>query len=373
MRYILLFVGIATFFLNSCQKKVETQIDENSTYIQKINIHTLKKQSYPLWVSFSGKTEAFESVDTISRVKGELKEISFVEGEFVDKGDVLFRLDKSEYVAKYNQQKAILEKDKASLALAKATFDRYKPLVDEQLVSKEKIEQLDANIQELRAIVKADKALLDEVKLNLDYCDIKATIDGYVGKSSYLKGNLINIGDKLTNIVNSKKLYVHFYPSIEDVVLIKKFAKEPFCKVKVVLDKDDFKSVVLSGRVDFIDNRANSSTNTVSMRAIISNDDTLVYAGSFVHIWLHLGEYEALAIEPNQVSQDQEGEFVYIVDENNTLRKRYVQIGFENSSLMFVSNGLKSGDRVVVGLFHSLEEGRKVEPVEVENPIKVEM
>jgi RND family efflux transporter MFP subunit len=359
-------------FLNSCQQSDNTVATHTKTSLLKINVHTLKKQSYPLWIDFSAKAEAFNEVAVVSRVKGELIDSNFTAGSFVHKGDILFHIDKGEYQAIYDRQKAILQKDKASLSLSQATIRRYEPLVNEQLAPREKLDQLKANLKELQSLIKADKAELHKAKLNLQYCDIKATIDGYVGKPNYLNGNLVNIGDKLTDIVDSKKLYIHFYPSIKDVVLIKKFSKNPLPKVKVVLNKDDFESVVLEGKVDFIDNMANSSTNTVSMRAVVSNPKGLVYPGSFVHIWLGLGEYSAIAITPNQISQDQEGEFVYIVDKNNSLIKRYIKPIFENSQLVFVDKSLKAGDRVVVGVFHSLVEGSKVKPIEVDNPIKME-
>ena len=373
MRYFLMF-GVVSYILllSGCNKTEQTSTEHNQTHIQDIKVHTLKKEPYNVRIDFTGKSEAINLVDVISRVKGELETINFVEGSFVHKGDVLFHIDSKEYLSYYNKAKAILQKDKASLALALATIKRYEPLVAEQLVSKEKLDQLRANVYELKSLIKADEAQLQEARLNLGYCDIKASIDGYIGKSNKLVGNLINVGDKLTHIVNSKQLYIYFTPSIEETALIKKFAKDPFPNVEVTLNADTFESVKLKGKVDFIDTKANASTSTVSFRAIVDNDEGLIYSGSFVHISLDLGKYEALALHPDQISQDQGGEFVYIVDDNNTLQKRYIKPSFANNDMVFASKSLKPNDRVVVGLFHSLIEGAKVNPQEVDNPVKVD-
>ena len=365
---IFLFVALLFVSCNQTAKDAET----NATIPpQQVNVHTLKKERYPVWISFSGKTQAYESVDVISRVQGELLAFDFLEGHKVKKGDLLYQIDKSPYQAQYNQQLALLQKDKATLALAQATIDRYKPLVAEQLAPREKLDQLQANLKELKAIVQSDEAKLNELRLNLHYCDITATIDGYIGKSNLLVGNLVNVGDKLTTITNSDKLYVYFTPTTQDVALIKKYAKEPYPKVKVTLSKDMNDSLYLDGRVDFIDNRANSTTDTVMLRAVVDNPKQLIFAGSFVHIALFLGEYEELALSINQITQDMDGEYVYVVDENSTLHKRYIKIVFENNQMAFVSDGLKEGDRVVVGLFHSLQEDKKVISKEVANPIRV--
>jgi len=372
MRFLLFYITILyMILLNGCDSSKQSLIENNQTNIINIKVHNLKKEPYSVHIDFTGKSEAIDLVDVVSRIKGELLDINFTAGRYVHKDDILFHIDPKEYQAQYDKAKAILQKDKATLSLAQATIKRYEPLVKEQLVSKEKLDQLKASVYELKSLIKADEAQLQEAHLNLGYCDIRASIDGYIGKSSKLVGNLVNIGDKLTHIVNSKQLYIYFTPSIEETALIKKFAKDPYPNVEVTLNGDTFKSVKLKGKVDFIDTKANSSTNTVSFRAIVDNPKGMIYSGSFVHISLDLGKYDALALHPDQISQDQGGEFVYIVDKNNTLQKRYITPSFANNDMVFVAKGLEPNDRVVVGLFHSLIEGAKVNPQEVDNPIKV--
>jgi biotin carboxyl carrier protein len=238
---IFLFVALLFVSCNQTAKDAET----NATIPpQQVNVHTLKKERYPVWISFSGKTQAYESVDVISRVQGELLAFDFLEGHKVKKGDLLYQIDKSPYQAQYNQQLALLQKDKATLALAQATIDRYKPLVAEQLAPREKLDQLQANLKELKAIVQSDEAKLNELRLNLHYCDITATIDGYIGKSNLLVGNLVNVGDKLTTITNSDKLYVYFTNPVSTSIT----GTAPYNPFLIV-DKTRGKEVHLSGNI----------------------------------------------------------------------------------------------------------------------------
>jgi len=334
-------------------------------------VHTLKKENYPVWIHFSGKTQAVDEVDVVSRVGGELRSYHFHPGQKVKRGDLLFTIDKSEYQMIWDQKNAILEKDRASYALAGANVKRYTPLVEEQLAPREKLDELTATLKQLEATIKSDKATLKRAKLDLEYCDIRASIDGQIGKPLVLTGNIISSGTILSKIVKSDKLYVNFNPSAREVALIKRYGKEKRPEVKVSIRGDEKITETLRGRIDFIDNLSNSNTGTVAMRAIVKNEKGLIFPGSFVEIELFLGEYEVLAVHPDQVSQDQEGSYVYTVDAENSIRIAHIKPLFTNNDLLLVGESLKAGDRVVVGTISSLTRGDKVKPVEVPNPVKV--
>jgi RND family efflux transporter MFP subunit len=339
--------------------------------LREVKVHTLKKRAYPVYIDFTGKTEAFDAVEVVSRVEGELLSWEFVPGEKVEKGELLFRIDSAPYCAAYEHQKALLKKDEAALKLAEASMKRYAPLVEEQLAPREKLDQLSYDIARIRAQIDADRAAVASAELELSYCDIRASIGGYVGKPSKLAGNLVKRGDILGKITDSRKLYIHFYPSIEEAASIRKFSKDPHPEVVVSLDGDRFDTVSLKGRVDFIDPAAVGSSGTVPMRAVVDNPKGLVYPGSFVHIALFLGKYKTLAVHPDQISNDQGGEFVYLVDADGTVSRRYIEPLFANNDMVLIEDSLKEGDRVVTELPGSLEAGMKVSAVEVEDPVKV--
>ncbi len=366
-----LFLLLSLWLLVGCgaqKKEVTAEVEEDPI---EVKVHTLQEEKYPIWIYFTGKTQAFDEVDVIARVRGELKAYHFKPGQQVKKGDFLFSIDKSEYQAAWDQKNAILEKDKASYALAKANVKRYTPLVREQLAPREKLDELTATLKQLEATIRADKAALKRAKLDLEYCDVKASIDGQIGKPLILQGNLIKAGDVLAKIVQTDRLYVNFNPSAHEVALIKHYSKKRYPDVKVSLRGDGNITQPLTGQIDFIDNVSSSSTGTVAMRAVVENSEGLVFPGSFVKIALFLGEYDVLAVHPDQISQDQLGQYVHLVDANNTVHIKHIKPIFSNNNLVLIGQDLKAGDRVVVGTFNGLVEGMKVTPKEVPNPIKV--
>lgn len=369
-KFLLLASSFAVlFFLVSCEKKEEKAIVQEKKPLA-VNVHTLKKEAYPMWVEFSAKTQAVDEVMVISRVTGELQKSLFDPGDRVAKDQILFTIDKREYQAEWDQKNAILEKDKASLALAVANVKRYEPLVKEQLAPKEQLDELVATQKQLEATIRADKAVLAAVTLDLEYCDVRASISGQIGKELVLTGNIVDKGSELATIVQTEFLYVNFNPSAKEVSLIKKYKSEEKPKVKVVLKGRKGLDITFDGEIDFIDNVSNTSTGTVAMRAKIANKDLLLFPGTFVELKLFVTDkIPVIAIHPDQISQNQQGQYVYVVNKDNTVSKRQIKSNYANNDLVMISEGLKVGDRVLVGTVHALKEGLKVEATEVSNPI----
>jgi RND family efflux transporter MFP subunit len=369
---ILFFMGLllSTLFFSACESKTEKNVIVEEVKPIAVKVHTLKKEAYPIWVDFSGKTQAVDEVMVISRVTGELKERFFKPGDTVKKDQILFRIDKREYQAIWDQKNAILQKDKASLNLANANVKRYKPLVEEQLAPREKLDELEATKQQLEATIKADMAALEAAMLDLEYCDVKASIAGQIGKELVLLGNIVNAGTELAKIVQTEFLYVNFNPSAHEVALIKKYKSADKPKVKVRLRSSKRMDVELEGEIDFIDNVSNTSTGTVAMRAKITNDKQLLFPCTFVELKLFVSDkLPVLAVHPDQISQNQQGEYVLVVNKKSEIETKQVQTSYTNNDLAIITDGLVEGDRVVVGTINALRNGTKVSVSEVENPI----
>lgn len=359
-----------TLLFTACDKKEEKVIKEEIKKVA-VNIHTLKNETYPIWVDFSGKTEAFKNVEITSRVNGELKEIFFKAGESVKKGQNLFKLDDSQYKAILEQKNASLEKNKASLNLAIANLNRYKPLVEKGLAPREKLDELQAIKKQNEAVVHADLASIKQALLDVEYTNIKAPIDGQIGKSLVDVGNQVNASStNLAKIVDSSFLYANFNPSAREVSLINKYKskEKPIVKIKLENSNDDFE---LDGKIDFIDNTSNETTGTVFMRAKINNKENLIFAGTFVEIKLFISdEIPVLAVHPNNIGQNQIGSFVYIVDENNKIQTKQITISYSNKDIAIIKDGLKQGDKVVVSNITKLRNNILVDATEISNPIK---
>ena len=358
------------FIFSACEKKEDKKGEVQDIKKIEVQVNTMKKETYPIWVDFSGKTEAFKNVEVTSRVNGELKEIFFKAGEDVKKDQLLFKIDDSQYNAILEQKTAGLQKDQASLNLAISNVNRYKPLVKDGLAPREKLDELEATQKQLQAVVNASKASIKQATLDVEYTQIKATIDGKVGQNLLDVGNLVNASSTiLTKIVDSKKLYVNFNPSTNEVSLINKYKSQENPTVKIKLENND--SIELKGNIDFIDNSTNQTTGTVLMRAIIDNKDNIIFPGSFVEIKLFITDnIHLLAVQPNILGQNQLGSFVYVVNAENKIQSKQVEIQYSNKDLAIIKSGLEEGDRVVVSDITKLRNNLLVNATVVENKIK---
>lgn len=374
IKYLSTILVSALFLFTACddsKKQKELEVKKEIEKV-KVKVHTIKKQNYPIWVDFTGKTEAFKSVDLSSKANGELKQIDFKAGQIVKKNQLLFILDDKEYKAKLEEKKASLQKDKASLNLAISQVKRYKPLVQKGLAPKEKLDELLANQKQLQAVVNSHMASVKQAELDLEDTKIKATIDGKIGKSLIDIGNIVNVGDKLANIVQSKKLFVNFNPSSRDVFLINQYKSEKYPKVKVLPESIDNMDLSLDGKVDFIDSVTDETTGTVLMRAVIDNKKDLLFPGTFVNIKLFITDkYPLIAVHPNNLSQNQLGSYVFVVDKNNKIKKVQVEVQYSNNDIAIIKEGLQNEDKVVVGQTAHLKELQEVEFIEVSNPVVI--
>lgn len=357
-------------FFTACEKKQEEKIVEKKPIAIDVNTYIVERKTYPIWIDFSGKTEAFEKVEITSRVSGELKDKFFSAGDFVKKDKLLFKIDDSKYKTILAQKKATLEKDQASLNLATATVNRYKPLIEKGLAPKEKLDELEAQEKQLKAVVQADNAAINEANLNLSYTNIKATIDGQVGKALVDIGNIITTSSKLAKVVQSSTLYVNFSPSSNEVGLFKKYSSQEKSEVRVIQKTDEKSNIITKGHVDFIDNVTDANTGTVAMRAKIDNNENLLFPGTFVKIKLFItDQIPIIAVAPNVLGQNQLGAFVFVVNNENKIETRQLEINYSNESLLIIKKGLEVGDKVIVSDITKLKDGMIVKTNTVSNPI----
>lgn len=372
---VFMLLSILFFSLGCSEKKEEQKIVEKEAVKQSVEVYSVKEEKIPIWVEFSGKTEAYKNVAVVARVKGNLEKRFFEPGDYVKKGDKLFKIEDSEYLAILNQHEASKKKNQASLKLAISSYERYKPLVEKELATKEKLDQLIAEKEQVEALIKADESTIKQAKLNLDYTIVKATTDGMIGRNLINIGNMVgSSGDnsKLAVIVKSNPLYVNFTPSGDDTALIIKYKSELKPKVKVSIpSRNKTKEVVYDGHIDFIDNKTNESTGTVSMRAIIDNPKHILLPGTFVEIKLFISDkIPVIALSPKNVMENQLGSYVYIVNDQNKLDTRQVEISYATKSMLIIKKvSLQSGDRVVVSSLPKLRRGMGVSAKETGNPV----
>lgn len=367
-----IFLASSLFILSGCDdKKVDVKTEAKEVKKTEVRVHSIKKETYPIWIDFSGKTEAKNNVFITARVAGELKEIYFDAGQTVEKDQKLFKIDDRAYTAILSQKKSTLEKDKASLNLAIANVNRYKPLVEKGLAPREKLDELIANQRQLEAVVNSDTAAIKEAQIDVDDTVIRTSISGKIGKSLIDVGNNVSTSDKLVHITQSSELYVNFNPSSKEIFLLNLYKSEKYPKVIVLPENIQDKNLGLKGNVDFIDNVTDDTTGTVAMRATIKNEDELLFPGTFVNIKLFVtDQIPLIAVDPNTLSQNQLGFYVYTVNDKNKIQKTQVDVQYTNKDLAIIKSGLEENTKVVVSATNKLEIDQEVIANEVANPIK---
>jgi RND family efflux transporter MFP subunit len=318
----------------------------------------------PIYQEFVGNLKAVEEVEIRARVEGYLIKRAFQDGADVQRGDLLFVIDTREYEAELERAQAQLAKDRAALAYARSQVGRYTPLTEQDLAAEDTLDNWRTAVKERAGAVKAGEAAVKLARLNLSYCTIRAPLSGRIGRRLVDVGNLVGAEDEtlLATIVQMDPIYVYFSPSERQLPQITQKNREGRLQVRVTLPGGG--NYPHPGKLDFIDNRVDPQTGTITMRAVIPNLEKILVPGQYVNVRLLLGERpQALLVPERAVGTDQRGSYVFVLGPENIVEQRYVQTGpTYPDNLLLIDKGLKKGEQVVVEGILRLRPGIKVAP-----------
>jgi RND family efflux transporter MFP subunit len=322
---------------------------------------------------FTGRVDAIENVDVRPRVTGYLTKVAFKDGAEVKKGDVLFEIDPRPYQAQLDQAEANLKAAEAQREASKRTLERLRAA---GTAPKADIDVADANYLAAAAQAVAAKAAVEVAKLNLEWTTIRAPIDGLIGRHLVDPGNLVK-GDEtsLANLVNIDKVYVYFDGDERTVLRLERLARgakgKPLAEADLsvsvgVGDEEDYPR---RGTLNFVANRVNPGTGTVTMRAVLPNANRSLRPGLFARVRLAIGApHKALLVPEEAIGSDQGQKNVYIVDKDNKVVARTVTVGAKQDSLRVITEGLQADDRVITEGRARVRPGDTVKPTAVKLP-----
>ncbi len=302
------------------------------------------------WSGFTGRTEPVESVEIRPRTSGYIQEVRFQSGQLVKKGDVLFVID-----PRWNQ--AVFDQRQAEYAQAKSEADRTDKLLANNAISAE-----EAGARRSRAQVA--KAAFDSAKLDLEYTEVKAPIDGRVSRALMTEGNYVsgNAGSAslLTTVVSVNPVYV--YADIDEDTLLKfnalvyskKLGTAVDGKIPVELQLADESDYPHKGYIESFDNRLDAATGSILLRAVFPNDDYRIVPGLFARIRIPLSEkHPVLLVDERSIGTDQANKFVLTLTSTNTVQYQAVELGPLIDGKRIVRSGVTAGEKIVVnGLSH---------------------
>ncbi|MEN4939696.1 efflux RND transporter periplasmic adaptor subunit [Stenotrophomonas sp. TWI1151] len=310
------------------------------------------------WDDFSGRVEAVESVELRPRVSGYIDKVNYVEGQEVKKGDVLFTIDARSYRAELDRATAELNRARTQAQVSRSEADRARRLSDQQAISTETWEQRRAVSEQALAQVQAAQAAVDAARLNMEFTQVRAPINGRAGRAMVTAGNLVTAGDSasvLTTLVSLDKVHVYFDADEGTFLRYAQMARkgerpserDSELPVKVGLSGET--GYPHEGKVDFLDNQVTRSTGTIRVRALLDNADRAFTPGLFARVQLlGSGQFQAMLIDDKAVLTDQDRKFVYVVDKDNKAQRRDIELGRTADGLRIVEQGLKAGDRVII-------------------------
>lgn len=297
-----------------------------------------------------GHVLAYSTVSVHSQIGGVLSEVHFQQGQTVQKGDRLFSIDPRPAQAALALAKANLARDQAQLANAKIQFDREQKLLEQKLISQDEFDTNKANLDALTGTVQADEASVTNAELNLDYCQIRAPIDGVTGALQFYQGNVIKApDDTLVTINQIHPIYIQFGVPEQYLPEIRKEMRGH--PLKVSASYQNMTVPPAEGVLEFIDNTVDTTTGMIQLRATFANENSALWPGQFVSVTLTLSEMTNVVVVPSQAVQTgQNGEYLYVVKASpagQTVDERPVKIGVTFQGQTVIENGLKAGETVV--------------------------
>ncbi|HLK83675.1 MAG TPA: efflux RND transporter periplasmic adaptor subunit [Xanthobacteraceae bacterium] len=324
------------------------------------------------YLEATGNTAAVNSADLVARVAGFIQEINYQDGAFVKKGALLFTIEPEPYRIKLDQAKAAEEGARSALKQAQADLDRQTQLVARQAGTQATLDQSQAARDSSQSNLQQAEVNTRLAALNLEYAHVTAPFDGIVTARQVSVGQFVGSGaspTQLATIIQHDPIYVNFNISEQDVLRVRAemarrgLTPDDLKKVPVEVALQSETGYPHRGALDYASPSVNPSTGTLAVRAVLQNENRVLLPGYFVRVRVPLGEAEnALLVPDAAIGSDQGGRYVLVVDKDNLVEQRKVEIGPRVDDRRVIENGLSPQDRVVVAGVLRAIPGQKVEP-----------
>ncbi len=297
-----------------------------------------------------GRVVSKYQVSIMARISGYLQKSFFKEGDYVKAGETLFLIEPAEYQNASNVAGANIQNIKAQLAYANKQLARAEELVRQDYIAKAKYDEILANRDALKAQLSAAQSNYKDTNRNLSYTRVKAPVDGRIGIIDVTVGNYVTPSSgSLTTINSTNPIYVTFPLSSEDYAAISSIDKKADARRKVELFFQNGDKYELNGVQDFLDNKVDQTTGTVTLRATFQNPNNKLLHGEFVNVRLFANNPVKVPVVPIvAVQENQEGKYVYTIDNKGLPKLTYIKTQGQSGDNWIVKDGLKYGDKVIV-------------------------
>lgn len=343
---LMLLIFIIVF--SACEdKKSSTQTPS----LIEVGYITAKQDKVSISMNLSGRVKAKEVAQIRPQISGIVEKRVFKEGSFVQKGDILYKIDNSTYLANYNQTEALLNSAKASLFSYETKEKRAAELIKIDGVSQQEYDDIKASYLQAKALVKQREAELQSAKIDLQRCEIKAPISGYIGISSVTSGALVlaNQSDALASIQDSKFVYVDLTISYSELLNLKNLINFDET-VELTLTLDNNFTYPKRGILESKELSVDESSGTVTLRAEFENSDNILLPGMFVKATLHSSNKVGAFLIPQQaVLRDQKANpIITIINSENKPVQKVVNISRAVGDKWLILDGIDVEDKIII-------------------------
>lgn len=302
----------------------------------------------PILLPAIGTVEASEVVEIKTRVTGLLREVHFEEGQDVRRNDLLFSLDSRDLEATLRSAKAGLDRYRSQLAKAEEDKRRHDGLMRQGIISKDQQETTATALSALQAEIRAAEAAVEAARVELSFAEIRSPINGRTGVLQAHAGNMIKANADTPMVVVSRVEPIHVRFAVPETHLAAIMAGQAAAPL-VVRAKPAGAAQAVAGELYFIDSGVDSSTGTIALKARFANTARTLWPGQFTDVTLEVGALEDAVLVPAQaVTPGADGEFVYVIQPDNTVEYRPVKTGQGHDGHVVVTSGLEGGETVVL-------------------------
>lgn len=320
--------------------------------------------NFPVYISALG-TVTSEKVSTVkSQITGELIKLHFKDGQIVKKGDLLAEIDSRSYKAQLSQYEGQLLRDQAILENSKLDLKRYKNLWKQNSISKQTLDSQLNIVKQNEGTVQIDQGLVDNAKVNLSYCNIRAAFDGQIGIAGIREGNIVQVNDSksIATLTSIDPIFILF--SIPETQLSEVITEHKKGSLMVEAYNQNEKKLIANGILLAIDNQVNTSTGTLTLEASFKNSDHALFPNQFTNIKLLVKTLEDVIIVPTTAIQyGSKGTFVYLLNNDQTkVQVQPVVVHSSESTYSVIKSGLTDGQTVATSGVDKLTDGTLIEP-----------
>lgn len=322
---------------------------------------TTQASDVPIFADGLGSVQASRTVAIHSQVDGKLQDVLFEEGQHVEAGQVLAKIDPRLFQASLDQATAKKAQDDANLIAAQKDLERFKTLAQKSFESQQNVDQQQAKVDQTRAQIAADTAAIESAQTQLDYTTIRAPVAGRIGVRQVDPGNIIHTGDQtpLAIVTQTQPAAVMFTLPAQFLDTVRAAMQRGPVEV-LAFDRDNRRQLS-KGTLLLVDNIIDQSTATIRLKAMFPNTDDVLWPGEFVNARILLSTRTGVVAVPNTaIQRGPHGVYVWVITPDNKAEDRSVTLGPMTGNITVIDTGLKPGEQIVTDGFFKLQRNRAV-------------